>query len=114
MELIKSTDIHPDASWLYEKMKEKIPNISLATIYRNLKVLTGSGDIIHLDGTENYDGNTDVHYHFICRKCRRIFDLDMPPVNDIEEYAQKCASEDIIIEKHSLAFYGVCKDCRKK
>jgi len=38
-EILKNTDIHPTADWIYSEVRKLIPNISLGTVYRNLKVL---------------------------------------------------------------------------
>ena len=43
LEVLRSTDTHPTASWIYERVREKIPNISLGTVYRNLTVLSENG-----------------------------------------------------------------------
>ena len=36
-EIIFSTNSHPSADWVYAKARKAIPNISLGTVYRNLK-----------------------------------------------------------------------------
>jgi Fur family peroxide stress response transcriptional regulator len=114
LKLIKSTKSHPDAAWLYEKMKEKFPNISLGTVYRNLGVLTQTGDIVRVctsDGTERYDGDTSSHSHFICRVCRGVSDIDIPDTGELDALAEKSG---VSVESHSLIFCGVCKECRNK
>ena len=58
--VLRSTDTHPTAAWVYSKVKEAIPNISLGTVYRNLAALSVSGEILSLsvgDGFEHFDGN---------------------------------------------------------
>ncbi|HJM85776.1 MAG TPA: transcriptional repressor, partial [Candidatus Marinimicrobia bacterium] len=42
-EIVKSTDSHPTADWIFQRAKRKIPNISLGTVYRNLKHLAAEG-----------------------------------------------------------------------
>lgn len=114
LELIKSTKSHPDASWLYDKMRAQFPNISLGTVYRNLSVLTGTGDIVSVctaDGTEHYDGDTSEHCHFICRVCHGVSDIALEGAADLNKLAEKSG---VSVEKHSLIFYGVCKRCRDK
>ena len=61
--VIRSTDTHPTAAWVYSKVKEAIPTISLGTVYRNLAALSVSGEILSLsvgDGFEHFDGNLAV------------------------------------------------------
>ncbi|MFQ8953095.1 MAG: transcriptional repressor [Oscillospiraceae bacterium] len=57
--VLRSTDTST-AAWVYSKVKEAIPNISLGTVYRNLAALSVSGEILSLsvgDGFEHFDGN---------------------------------------------------------
>ena len=114
LELIKSTKCHPDASWLYDEMRKQFPSISLGTVYRNLGVLTQTGDIISVcnsDGTEHYDGDTSDHCHFICRMCKQVLDLEVPEADCLDAAAERSG---VLVEKHSLIFSGVCKECRTK
>ena len=78
--IVNSRD-HPRADWVYDQVRQEIPNISMGTVYRNLNLLSESGDIRQLDiadGTSRFDGNIDDHYHFRCEQCGHIFDLDEP------------------------------------
>ena len=114
LKLIKSTDAHPDAAWLYREMRKSFPKISLGTVYRNLGVLVRTGDIVSVcaaDGSEHYDGVTQSHCHFVCQRCHSVSDIDMPELGDIDKMAERTG---VSVEKHSLIFYGVCKNCRDK
>ena len=78
LETLKSNVVHPTAEYLYAILKAKAPNISLATLYRNLNQLADNGVIKKIDGLEapsHYDHNTHEHYHFICDECKRVFDV---------------------------------------
>ena len=58
MNVLRSTNTHPTAAWIYEQVRQQIPNISLGTVYRNLAALSESGDILSInvgDGQEHYD-----------------------------------------------------------
>ena len=112
--LLRGTKCHPDALWLYQELQKQFPRISLATVYRNLKLLSETGEIIKLDigdGMEHYDGMAQNHYHFICEQCRRIYDVPFPPVTELELSAAKELDADI--KYHSLVFYGTCKSCKE-
>ncbi|MCX7714364.1 MAG: transcriptional repressor [Clostridia bacterium] len=112
VKLLNSVTSHPSAEWLYTELKKEFPNISLATVYRNLNLLSQKGSILKLDvgtGTEHYDGDTKMHYHFVCTKCGAIIDINMPCIDYINSKV-----EDILNAKvsgHSLIFYGICKNC---
>ena len=114
MTYLKSRTDHPSAEQIYESVKQTMPNISLGTVYRNLSVLTGTGDIVSVctaDGTEHYDGDTSEHCHFICRVCHGVSDIALEGAADLNKLAEKSG---VSVEKHSLIFYGVCKGCRDK
>src|SRR5574344_2073855 len=76
---LKENVVHPSAEYIYAKAKEHMPGLSLATVYRNLNSLAGSNIIKKIDGLEgiaHFDHNTHNHYHFICEKCKKIYDID--------------------------------------
>ena len=103
---------HPTAETVYTHLRQTMPNISLGTVYRNLSLLVELGQAIRVpspDGLDHYDGCTDLHYHFACRCCNSITDLDMPDLSLINEIAAKSFSG--TIEGHTTYFYGVCEKC---
>jgi Fe2+ or Zn2+ uptake regulation protein len=114
LRVLRTTVSHPTADWIYEEVRKEIPNISLGTVYRNLKQLRESGEILEIDlsGTfSRFDGNPDNHYHFRCEKCGRIFDVDEPVNKELDErVAQKTGFK---ISYHRLEFRGLCKECQK-
>ena len=75
--LLRSTKTHPDAEWLYTGLRKEYPNISLGTVYRNLRQLTEVGEILELcyGSTSHFDGDISPHYHMICSCCRKIYDI---------------------------------------
>ena len=112
MRVLRSTDTHPTAAWVYSKVKEAIPNISLGTVYRNLAALSVSGEILSLsvgDGFEHFDGNATPHAHLHCRSCGKIFDAPVhgDPLADISRANGFEPETSIYIE------YGVCEKCKK-
>ena len=87
--IVRATNCHPTADWIYLAVKKIIPNISLGTVYRNLKQLTDSGSIktIQDGGLTRYDGNINPHYHLKCDECSNITDIQLPEIdfkNDIK------------------------------
>ncbi len=114
LRVLRSTTSHPTADWIYNEARKEIPNISLGTVYRNLKLLRQMGEISEIDFSNTFsrfDGHPDNHYHFRCEKCDRIFDMDEPVNKYINErIAQKTGFK---ISHHRLEFRGVCKKCQK-
>jgi Fur family peroxide stress response transcriptional regulator len=109
--LLHSKD-HPTAETVYEHIRRFIPGISLGTVYRNLAFLADTGKIIRIrsrDDTLRFDARTREHYHWQCRICGKVGDLDIKiePRLNFEAESQS----GIIIERHDLCFIGVCRDC---
>ena len=95
-------------------VKQTLPNISLGTVYRNLKLLAKEGEILTIDcgdGCERFDGNPELHYHFICKECHCVKDLKMTSIDHINTLASSCFDGEI--EGHYTYFYGRCKECKK-
>ena len=111
-EYLSHTKAHPTADTIYMRIREIYPNISLGTIYRNLSLLVEKGEIIRIngiDGSDHYDGNTQKHYHFLCKDCQRILDLEMDSIDHINDIANKNFPGEI--EGHATYFYGRCEEC---
>lgn len=105
---------HPTAETVYLNIRKEIPNISLATVYRNLSLLTELGEIQKIStaqGPDRFDGNAAPHNHFICQKCGSVLDLDMDSIDKINDIAGR--SFDGKICGHVTYFYGICPDCMK-
>ena len=114
LRVLKSTTSHPTADWIYDAVRKEIPNISLGTVYRNLKILRESGEILEIrfSGTfSRFDGRPNNHYHFRCDKCGYVSDVEEPVNKEIDErIAQETGFK---ISYHWLEFRGLCKECQK-
>jgi Fur family peroxide stress response transcriptional regulator len=113
LRVIMNSKDHPRADWVYDQVRQEIPNISMGTIYRNLKSLTKSGEIRQLDiadGTGRFEGNTENHYHFRCEKCGRIFDLDEPVDQSISERVAK--NTGFKVYRQRMELIGLCNTCQ--
>ena len=77
--VVQSTNSHPTADWVYNQVKSSVPNISLGTVYRNLKQLTDEGIIrtIYDGALARYDWNRDPHYHMKCTVCGEMIDIQL-------------------------------------
>jgi Fur family transcriptional regulator, peroxide stress response regulator len=112
--VLRGTTSHPSADWVYEQVRKEIPNISLGTVYRNLRSLKESGQILELISTSEmsrFDGNTELHYHFRCDCCGKIFDIEDPVDTAIEKkVARKTGFK---VGHHNLELGGLCLDCQR-
>jgi Fur family peroxide stress response transcriptional regulator len=112
LRVLMSTKSHPTAEWLYEEVKKEIPNISLGTVYRNLRLMKDHGEILELEQTgafRRFDGNSANHYHFRCDRCGKVYDIDEPVVDGIDERVEKTTG--FRVSYHRLEFRGLCRDC---
>jgi len=112
--VLRSTSSHPSAEWIYEQVKKEIPNIGLATVYRNLRLLKESGEVSEIltsKATSRFDGNTNQHYHFRCDRCGQVLDLDEPIDTTIEAKIAKRTG--LKVTHHYLELGGLCLDCQK-
>jgi len=114
LRLLRATDEHPSAQWLYEKMRPKFPRLSFSTVYRNLGILEKTGQLQRLtcgSAFDRYDGNVVPHSHFYCRQCGSLYDIDAGPIEQAAiSDASRCRHA---VEGCSVTFYGICENCRK-
>jgi Fur family peroxide stress response transcriptional regulator len=110
-----STDEHPSAEILYEKVRKTFPSISFDTVNRTLltlsrvgaaSVVAGSGDV------RRFDGETDKHQHFKCIKCKRIVDFHYKPFDNIK--LPSSLARKFTILKKTVYLEGICDLCRDK
>lgn len=113
MEELRATDQHPSADDLHGRVKQKLPRISLGTVYRNLEILTELGEIqtIALAGSlKRFDGIPHNHYHMRCAHCDRLVDAPMEVIDSLERALQE--KTEFRILDHQLEFTGICPDCQ--
>ena len=112
---VRSTTAHPSADWVFEHVKEQVPDISLATVYRNLALFKEQGLIQSLGtvkGVERFDGNTEPHVHFIYTGCGAV--VDLPQISVPEELNDAVSrSSGGRVDSCQLSFTGLCGECRK-
>lgn len=117
-EFLKGRKDHPTADVVYRNVQIQNPNISLGTVYRNLTLLAEAGEISRLDvgdGIDRFDADTSPHYHFVCRECGGVTDLEMDceKQNRLKEITAAAAAHfDGHIAGHVTYFYGTCRHCK--
>ncbi len=110
-EIIKGRKDHPTADMIYNSAREIEPNISLGTVYRNLKLLSDDGVIITLETQDkrvHYDGDISRHSHFICNECGKIIDLFKPA-----DTPKELDESGLTVTGEKCIYYGYCADCKK-
>lgn len=108
--ILKSRTDHPTADMVYQTAREADPQISLGTVYRNLKLLSGIGEADTLDTADkkiHYDGNVNKHSHFICERCGEIYDVWEKP-----DVPSALTGEGFTVKDCKCVYYGTCKKCK--
>jgi Fur family ferric uptake transcriptional regulator len=112
LEELNKLTCHPTAEELHRIVRERLPKISIATVYRNLERLSEEGMIwkMNLAGSQRrFDATTANHYHIRCSVCGRVDDLHMEVVPSIQETARKSSGYTVL--SHTVEFTGICPTC---
>ena len=113
MNFLMTRKDHPTADVVYSSVRHEFPNISLGTVYRNLTLLADLGEISRLrlgDGIDHFDADTSPHYHFICKDCGRVIDLNMSALEEVDRF-NETSLDGNRITGHITYFYGSCAEC---
>ena len=110
---LAQTHEHPSAEWLYQQLKPEYPDLSLATVYRNLKEMVELGDAVcvgNLEGKDRFDACSHPHAHLLCRNCGCVVDIEID-----EHLADQCHETEheyaVTIDPYGIQFTGLCEKC---
>jgi Fe2+ or Zn2+ uptake regulation protein/biotin operon repressor len=114
LEELRRSVTHPTADELYERIKKKLPRISLATVYRNLEILSEAGVIkkLEISGRQKrFDWDPLDHDHVFCTQCHRVENIptSQPPSLCVNAEQHKGYR----INGIRIEFYGLCPNCQK-
>lgn len=104
---------HPTADEIYRAIEKKFPNMSVATVYNNLRVFKEAGlvrELTYGDASSRFDANMVDHYHIICTECGKIEDFEYPRLSLVEKQAAKVTG--FRVYSHRMEVYGVCEKCQ--
>ncbi len=107
--------VHPTADELYERVRRRLPRVSLATVYRNLEILSDLGIIQKIEAAgrqKRYDGNPEPHHHIRCVRCGRVDDVDLPESARVEVTMPERSRNGFKIMDYKLDFSGLCPQCQ--
>ncbi len=112
---VAQTEEHPDADKIYQRVRDRLPTVSLDTVYRTLWLLNDLGLVVTLGSSREptrFDANLERHHHFVCRQCgfTRDFvskDLDNLVLPDaLRSFGN--------VEQALVEVRGLCSDCLEK
>jgi Fe2+ or Zn2+ uptake regulation protein len=123
LDVVRATDTHPTAAFVFERVRRRLPRASLATVYRNLRRLAVEGllrERVAATGL-HFDPNVGPHDHFICVACGRI--IDLPRGDGVRPgraalvggaHVRTAARMGLEVLDRSVELYGRCRDCRRR
>lgn len=105
---------HPSAEAVFAEARQRMPTMSLKTVYQTLNDLADMGEICQLDlgtGSSRFDPNVEAHHHLVCTSCGRVRDLyaEFPGVSLPVEQAQGFA-----VGSAEVVFRGRCQECQER
>ncbi len=112
---------HLTAEEIYDIVKEEWPNIGLATVYRNIQLLSDMHLIDKLnlgDGYVRYEiadpreESGHHHHHMICLSCGKVLAFGEDLLDGLEEKIRETTG--FVVSDHELKFYGYCRECEQK
>ncbi|WP_419164738.1 Fur family transcriptional regulator [Candidatus Palauibacter sp.] len=110
--VLSGTTAHPTADDVFTSVREHIPDISLATVYKALEAFVTCGVARKLSlgaGPARYDGRTDEHEHIRCLSCGRVQDIEGLRPRDWMQGLSEMTPFDVV--GYRLELEGYCPDC---
>jgi Fur family transcriptional regulator, peroxide stress response regulator len=111
MDYLLSVKSHPTAEDVYYKVKSRLPQISLGTVYRVLNNLSqkDKAQTILSKRAAHFDADITPHTHFVCQECDKVFDIfdECYKCGILEKKKTKVGK----IKNYKIIFYGICKNC---
>ncbi|MFD2925878.1 Fur family transcriptional regulator [Halobacillus naozhouensis] len=116
--LLENEEDHLSAEDVYLLVKEKAPEIGLATVYRTLELLSELKVVDKInfgDGVSRYDlrkeGAEHFHHHLVCIECGSVEEIEEDLLGDVEKLIE--GQWNFQVKDHRLTFHGICRVCQK-
>lgn len=111
-ETLASLPGHPSPEEVFEKVRKKIPAISLATVYKTIHTFLNSGifgEVSLHHGSLRVDRNTRPHHHLVCTRCKSLVDIDEADLEPV----RLCVSlpEGFRVHRYAIEILGLCAKC---
>ncbi|TAH63673.1 MAG: transcriptional repressor [Gottschalkiaceae bacterium] len=115
--ILENQGKHLSPEEIYDSVRDKYPEIGLATIYRTLQLFEQLNIIYKLnfnDGCGRYElsstSNDHRHHHLVCLNCNKVIEVELDLLDNLESEIEK--QKNFKIMDHNVKFFGYCKDCR--
>jgi len=104
-------DTHPDADRIFERVRRRVPTISLGTVYKALDTLKELGAVAEVDAPRSatrYEAVIEPHHHLVCETCGKILDLHAPEYSALRPAGPV---DGFHVNSCTVQFHGVCRAC---
>lgn len=111
IDILRASRSHPTAAEIYDAARQRLPSISLGTVYRNLASLCAEGEVVRLvshDGPDRYDFMYADHWHATCSVCGRIVDIPTD-AGLLSSFAGRCGDG---MTPRGIEVNCICDACR--
>lgn len=115
LEELRKLKTHPTAAEVHDIVRQRLPRISLGTVYRNLELLAGESLIIKLDngaGRARFDGDLNKHLHVTCVACGRVDDVSGTPADIVADDLETPEGYEILGLRVEVS--GICPRCARR
>ncbi len=112
-DVLRSTEGHPSPEEVYAEVRQRIPSISLATVYKNLHLFIGSGIFQQVSlhhGSMRVETNQARHHHLLCTRCKAIADVEPAALGLSDE--PRSLPGGFRMERLAVDVLGVCARCQ--
>ncbi len=111
LEVLSKTSSHLTAEQVYRRVRKKVPNTNLATVYRNLGLMAEEGIIGKADFGEErtrFEANPMHHHHLVCLGCGKVQEISDCPVHIEEQFLKEAGFR---LVHHQFEAFGYCQRC---
>ena len=113
--VMSDSNDHPNVDELYKRVSIIDPKISIATVYRTVKLFEESGILAKHDfkgGKARYEQLSERHHdHLICKVCTKTVEFEHPLIEKYQE--EICEHHGFTLKSHRMELFGICNECQK-
>ena len=113
LEVFLSATGHITSEEIYQRVRERHPNIGYTTVYRTMKLLCDAGLAAERrfdDGVTRYEIAHEHHDHLVCVRCGKIIEFECAMIESTQDAI--AAQHGFRVLRHRHELYGHCADCR--
>lgn len=111
-EVMEQMPGHPSPDEVYLRLRKRIPSISLATVYKNIRLFLDSGILQEVSphhGSLRVEMNSHAHHHLVCTRCKSISDIE---ASIAELPRRKKLAGGFLVQRYAIDVLGLCADCQ--